>query len=152
MIFLEHTYKSSLILGLMRECLCIVTSMWYVAARHGCSSVGLCNRVEALPLQENWQIRRIVASYGNGSNTHEIKFGYRFLPYFNSNADTNILEYRCKMDTMDSDSHSDIYSIQRETNITKFDETNKILVPRSSIAKANQNQIIHLIIFQVIVN
>ena len=28
----------------------------------------------------------------------------------------------------------------------------KILVPRSSIAKANQNQIIHLIIFQVIVN
>ena len=56
------------------------------------------------------------------------------------------------MDTMDSDSHSDIYSIQRETNITKFDETNKILVPRSSIAKANQNQIIHLIISEVIVN
>jgi len=63
-----------------------------------------------------------------------------------------ILEYGCKMDTMDSDSHSDIYSIQRETNITKFDETNKILVPRSSIAKANQNQIIHLIISEVIVN
>ena len=31
-------------------------------------------------------------------------------------------------------------------------ETNKILVPRSSIAKANQNQIIHLIISEVIVN
>ena len=31
-------------------------------------------------------------------------------------------------------------------------ETNKILVPRSSIAKANQNQIIRLIISEVIVN
>ena len=87
---------------------------------------------------------------GNGSDTYGIEFGYRFLPHFN--LDTNILEYKYKTDTSDSDSHSDIYSIQRETNITKFDETNKILVPRSSIAKANQNHIIHLIIFQVIVN
>ena len=59
----------------------------------------------------------------NGSDTYGIEFGYRFLPHFNSdtNADTNILEYEYKTDTSDSDSHSDIYSIQRETNIAKFD-------------------------------
>ena len=60
---------------------------------------------------------------GNGSDTYGIEFGYRFLPHFNSdtNADMNILEYEYKTDTSDSDSHSDIYSIQRETNIAKFD-------------------------------
>ena len=50
-------------------------------------------------------------------------FGCRFVSYFNSdtNMDTNIFEYGSKTDTSDLDSHSDIYSIQRETNIAKFD-------------------------------
>jgi hypothetical protein len=59
---------------------------------------------------------------GSGLDTHGIRFGYHFLPYFNldTNANTNILEYEYKTNTSDSDSHSDIYSIQRETNIAKF--------------------------------
>ena len=59
---------------------------------------------------------------GNGSDTHEIEFGCRFVSYFNSdtNTDTNIFEYESKTDTSDLDSHLDIYSIQSETNIAKF--------------------------------
>jgi hypothetical protein len=38
-----------------------------------------------------------------------------FLPYFNSKTDTDsdILEYKCKTDTSDSDLNLDIYSIYR---------------------------------------
>ena len=65
----------------------------------------------------------VAAKDGFGSDTDEIEFECHLLPHFNSdtNADTNILEYEYKTDTSDSDSHSDIYSIQRETNIAKFD-------------------------------
>ena len=59
---------------------------------------------------------------GNGSDTYKIEFGCHFVLYFNSdtNTDTNIFEYGSKTDTLDLDSHSDIYSIQSETNIAKF--------------------------------
>jgi hypothetical protein len=91
---------------------------------------------------------------GNGLDTHGIRFGYHFLPYFNwdMNADTNILEYEYKMIPQ----FRILIRIFTQFNVKRISlnsiKTNKILVPRSSIAKANQDQITHLIISHVIVN
>jgi hypothetical protein len=50
---------------------------------------------------------------GFGSDTHGNGFECHYLPYFNSNTDTNtnIVGYEYKTDSSDSDLHSDIYLI-----------------------------------------
>jgi hypothetical protein len=50
---------------------------------------------------------------GFRSDTHGYEFECHYLPHFISNADTNtnIIEYECKMDNSNSDSHSNTYSI-----------------------------------------
>jgi hypothetical protein len=50
---------------------------------------------------------------GFGSDTHGNGFECHYLPYFNSNMDTNTntIEYEYKMDSSNSDLHSDIYLI-----------------------------------------
>jgi hypothetical protein len=58
----------------------------------------------------------------NGSNTHGIRFGCHLLPYFKSNSDTNtnVIEYKYKTDGSNTDSKSDIYSVHREVDMSKF--------------------------------
>jgi outer membrane usher protein FimD/PapC len=50
---------------------------------------------------------------GFGSDTHGNGFECHYLPYFNSNTDTNtnIVGYEYKTDSSNSDLHSDIYLI-----------------------------------------
>jgi hypothetical protein len=60
------------------------------------------------PIQTDYHQEFTVTKDRSGSDSHGIGFRY-FLPYFNSNTDmdSDILEYECKMDTSDLD----IYSI-----------------------------------------
>jgi hypothetical protein len=50
---------------------------------------------------------------GLASDTHGYEYGCHYLSYFISNSDTNtnIIEYEYKMDILNSDSHSNTYSI-----------------------------------------
>jgi hypothetical protein len=50
---------------------------------------------------------------GFGSDTHGYEFRCHYLPHFISNSDTNtnIIEYEYKTNILNSDSHSNTYSI-----------------------------------------
>jgi hypothetical protein len=61
----------------------------------------------------SWLAGQGVRRDGFGSDMHGYEFGCHYLPHFVSNSDTNtnIIEYKCKTNISNSDSHSNTYSI-----------------------------------------
>jgi hypothetical protein len=77
-----------------------------------CSQTG--SRRHLRSLINKWYLYGLVFIMdGFGSDTHGYNFEYHYLPHFvpSSDTNTNIIKYEYKTDILNSDSHSNTYSI-----------------------------------------